>query len=475
MRKLRPPSFTCLVWLLLVSACIPALPQGKARDPNTHVPESYGGDMDASNSAQVGWREFFADPTLAALIDIALKNNQELSIVSIEANIAQNEILARRGEYLPKVGFGTGLGIDKAGRYSSQGASDEANGVPQNLPNFAFGFSASWEIDIWSKLRNATKAATLRYLASQQGRNLAITALVAEIASAYYELLALDAQLAVVKQNIDVQTDALAVVKLQKEAARVTELAVQRFQAELLRNQSRQYAIVQSQVETENRINLLLGRFPQHIDRSEPHFADLLPPMVHAGIPSQLLENRPDVKQAQLLLAAAELDVKVAKASFYPTLGIRATLGYQSFDPVNIVATPASLVYGLAADLFAPLINRRAITATYFTSNSKQMQAVVQYERAILTAFIEVTKLLALLHNLEQSYALQSQQVEKLTESIAVSTQLFASARADYMEVLLTRRDALDAQLERIENKKRQLIAVVGLYRALGGGWRSLH
>ena len=120
----------------------------------------------------------------------------------------------------------------------------------------------------------------------------------------------------------------------------------------------------------------------------------------------------------------------------------------------------------------APLINRRAITATYFTANTKQMQAVLQYERAILNGYTEVVKLLAMLHNLQQSYDLQSQQVEKLTQSIDISSRLFASARADYMEVLLTRRDALEAQMDLIENKKRQMTAAVGLYRALGGGWR---
>ena len=171
-------------------------------------------------------------------------------------------------------------------------------------------------------------------------------------------------------------------------------------------------------------------------------------------------------------LAAADLDFRVAKARFYPTLGISATLGYQSFDLLKLVSTPASLAYGLGADLVAPLLNRTAITAGYFTANAKQMQAVLQYERAILSGYLEVIKLLALLHNFEMSYDLQAQQVERLARSIEISSQLFASARADYMEVLLTRRDALEAQMELIENKRRQMSAAVSLYQALGGGWR---
>jgi NodT family efflux transporter outer membrane factor (OMF) lipoprotein len=472
MRRTRITACVGLLWLLFTSACLPALPHGPARAPNAWVPASYDGQADAVNSALVKWNEFFTDPKLIALIETALKNNQEINIVSIEMDVAQSEVVARRGEYLPTVAFKTGAGIEKVGQYTSQGVSDEAHGVPQHLPSFALGFTASWEIDVWSKLRNATKAATLRYLASKEGRNFAVTTLVSELASSYYELLALDAQLDVLKQNIEIQQDALAVVRLQKEAAKVTELAVKRFQAEVLKNQSRQCTIQQQIVETEARINFLMGRFPQHVDRSTRSIATLVPPIVHAGIPSQLLENRPDVKQAQLDLAAADLDVRVAKASFYPSLGLNFSIGLQSFDILKFVSLPASILYGIATDIVAPLFNRNALTAAYFSSNSKQWQAVYHYERTILNGYTEVIKLLAMVQNLEKSYELQAQQVEKLTQSIDISSQLFASARADYMEVLLTRRDALEAQMDLIENKKRQMSAAVGLYRALGGGWR---
>jgi multidrug efflux system outer membrane protein len=472
MRSLSCLRYVSLLWAVLTVACIPALPRGAARAPNTAVPASFAGTSEANNSAQVGWREFFTDPKLVALIDLALKNNQEINIVALEIDIAQNEIMARRGEFLPKVGLRVGGGIDKVSQYSSQGTSDDVNGLSANLANFALGFTASWEIDVWAKLRNATKAATLRYLATQEGKNFAVTRLVGELASSYYELVALDAQLDVLNQNIEIQRNALLVVRLQKEAARVTELAVKRFEAEVLKNQSRKYIITQQIIEAENRINFLLGRFPQPVERSAGRFADTLPPIVHVGIPSQLLENRPDVKQAQLALAAAGLDFRVAKAGFYPSLGISATIGIQSFDFLKLVSLPASLVYGLAADIMAPLINRRAITASYFTANSKQMQAVLQFERAILSGFIEVVKLLSMIDNLGKSFDLQAQQVLKLSQSVDISNKLFASARADYMEVLLTRRDALEAQMELIESKRRQMTAAVALYQALGGGWK---
>lgn len=459
---------TCV---LLLSSCAPTLQQ-EARLENKSVPDAYGAQGNDTNTAHMKWSEFFTDGKLDALIETALQNNQELNIVSIEIDIAKNEVMTREGEFLPKLDFKVGAGLEKAGRYTSNGVSDEAHGVPEHTPDLSFGFAASWEIDVWSKLRNATKAATLRYLASEEGRKFAVSVLVGEVADAYYELMALDAQLAVLQQNIAVQQNALEVVRLQKEAARVSELAVKRFEAEVLKNQSRQYTTQQEIYETENRINFLVGRFPQHVDRTSENFINIEPVAVHEGVPSQLLQNRPDIRKAELELEANKLDVQVAKASFYPRLGIGANIGYQSFDATKLLATPASLLYSLGADIMVPLLNRRGLTAAYYTANSVQLQAVYRYERALLKGFIEVANRVQLMQNLKQSEALRRQEVDALTQSIDISSRLFASARADYMEVLLTRRDALESQIELIEIKRKQMSAMVGLYQALGGGWR---
>ena len=345
--------------------------------------------------------------------------------------------------------------------------------MPEHLGNFTFGLTGSWEVDIWKKLRSAVKAADLRYLASIEGRNFLVTQIVAEIARSYFDLIALDNQLAVLTRNIEVQTDALEVVKLQKQAARVTELAVQRFEAEVLKNKSRLYDLEQEKIQTENRINFLVGRYPQPVSRNAEKLKEPLPDAIQSGLPSQLLENRPDVRQAELELAASKLDVKVAKAAFYPSLSIDAGVGYRSFNAEHLVATPESVLYGVAGNLTAPLLNRKAIAAQYRSANARQLQAVFNYERTLLQAFTDVANQLAMIENLQKSYDLQSKQVEALTKSSEVSAILFQSARADYMEVLLTRRDSLDAEMELIETKKRQLQAMVNLYQALGGGWRS--
>ncbi|WPR70232.1 efflux transporter outer membrane subunit [Flavobacterium sp. NG2] len=473
-QKITYAGFACV--LLSLGSC--KVPSVVSKEENKTVPSAYANvSQDSTNTAKLQWKAYFTDRYLENLIDTALKNNQELNITLQEIEIARSEVRARKGEYLPFVGFNAGAGVDKVGRYTNIGASEATTEImpgketPEPLQDYKFGLSASWEIDIWNKLHNAKKSALSHYLATVEGRNFVVTNLIAEIANSYYELLALDNQLAIVKQNIEIQNNALGIVRLQKEAARVTELAVRRFEAQVLNTKSLQFNIQQQITETENKINFLVGRFPQTIDRDRSAFENLTPAKVQAGIPSQLLENRPDIKQAEMELMAAKLDIKVAKARFYPSLGISAGIGYQAFNAKYLLDTPESLIYSFAGDLVAPLINRNAIKASYISANAKQIQAAFNYERTLVNAYVEVANQLAKMNNMEQSYTLKAEQVKKLNESITISNDLFRSARADYMEVLLTQRDALESKFELIETKKQQMNAFVDVYKALGGGW----
>jgi multidrug efflux system outer membrane protein len=459
----------------IFAACV--TPSASQRTENSAVPASYNTSKDTTNSAKVKWKNYFTDPYLNALIDTALRNNQELNITLQEIEIARNEVRAKKGEYLPSVGIGAAAGLDKTGRYTSKGSSEATTDIrpgtatPDPLPDFMLGAYANWEVDIWHKLRNAKKAAFNRYMSSVSGKNFLVTNLIAEISNSYYELLALDNQLDIVQQNIEIQSNALEIVRLQKTATRVTELAVRRFEAQVLNTRSLQFGIQQKIIEMENRINFLVGRSPQPIQRNSQNFTSLIPDTIQAGIPAQLLDNRPDIKQAEQKLAAAKLDVKSARARFYPSLGISAGIGFQAFNPSYLIRTPESLLYSLAGELTAPLINRNGIKAVYYTASAKQIQAVYDYERTILKAYIEVVNQLSNINNLAQTYDLKSQEVDALTQSVTISNNLFRSARADYMEVLLTQRDALEARFDLIETKKQQMNAMVNIYRALGGGW----
>lgn len=466
-----------LAFLSLVAVACSIPTSMVPRNERKNTPESYKNSTDTVNTAKVKWKEFFVDPNLVALIDTALRNNQELNIVLQEINIAKNEVRGRKGEYLPFLSLEGTAGLEKTPRFTRSGAVDANTEIepgkefPDPLSNFSLAANFSWQVDIWKKLRNAKKAAMFRFLATNEGKNFLVTHLIAEIANSYYELMAFDNQLEILKRNIEIQQNALEIVKQQKQAAKVTELAVRRFEAEVLKNQSRQFHILQEIVEAENRINFLVGRFPQPIVRNSATFADLVPNSIYAGIPSQLLQNRTDIRQAELELAASKLDVKSARANFYPMFNINGIVGFEAFNASYLISKPESMMYNVVGGLAAPLVNRNAIKAIYYNANARQVQAVYNYERTILKAYLEVSNQLANINNMKSSYDLRTQQVAALTESIDISTRLFRSARADYMEVLLTQRDALESKFELIETKMEQMHAMVNVYQAMGGGW----
>jgi NodT family efflux transporter outer membrane factor (OMF) lipoprotein len=478
MYKVKSYRYIIALGVCLVAASCKT-PQAVVETPNKPVPESFGSSTkDTTNMSVIKWNNFFKDKNLVELIDTALKNNQELMITLQEIEIAKNDIRVKKGLLLPTAGIRAGAGVEKVGRYTSQGAGDASTEImpgketPDPLGDFTIAAYANWEVDIWKKLRNSKKAAVSRYLSTVEGKNFVITSLIAEVANSYYELLAFDSQLEIVRQNIKLQENALEIVKIQKEAARATELGVQKFQAEVLTSKSLEFDILQKIKETENKINFLLGRYPQDIKRDKTNFLTLLPSAVNSGMPSQLLANRPDIKQAELELTAAKLDVKVARAEFYPSLDISAAIGVQAFKPSYLFTMPESLLYSLAGDLVAPLINRNAIKAEFSNANARQLQAMYNYERTILNAYLEVSTQLSKIDNLGKSYDMKSQQVNALNKSIDVSNDLFKSARIDYFEVLMTQRDALESKLELIETKKEQLNAAVNVYKDLGGGWK---
>ncbi len=434
------------------------------------------GNNSLENSAQVASLAFYNDPFLVGLINEALVGNQELKILSENIQIANNEVLSRSGEYRPFVTLGAGAGLEKSSRFSRNGAvEDQLDGAPGKafpdpLPDFLVGTNVSWELDIWKKLRNAQNAAAMRYLGTRDGRNYIVTRMVAEVAENYYMLLALDNRMTTLDKTIQLQQQSLQISQSMMEAARGTQLAVQRFQAEVRKNQSERMIIQQEITQVENRINFLLGRYPQPIGRPPVEYVDLNLNALAAGVPSQLLQNRSDIRQAERELQAAGLDILVARARFYPSLGLRAGVGLNSFNTKYLLSTPESLVYNAAMDLVGPLINRRAIKADYFTANARQLQALYEYQRTILNAYLEVVNHMTKVENYRQSIEVKKQQLAALESSIDSATKLFQNARGEYLDVLLVQREFMEAKMLTIATKQEQLGAVVNAYQALGGG-----
>jgi multidrug efflux system outer membrane protein len=462
---------------LMLQAC--GTPELIIKKEDTHLPVAYKpGVSEKTNTASIKWKDFFDDPNLISLLDIAVVNNKEINIMMQRISVAQNEIQARRGQYLPFVNIGAGAGGDRTGEFTRKGAVEAglplANGqaFPTYFGDYHFGLFSTWELDVWKKLRNAKQVAVLEYMASKEGKNFLVTNLVAEVAHSYYELLSLDNQLTNLEQNINIQQNGLEMVKQLMFYGRTTALAVRRYEAEVAKNKSKLYELNQHITVVENRINFLLGRTSQPIQRASSGFMELKPKVLKAGIPSQLLQNRPDIRQAELELAAAALNINVARANFYPSFSINAGIGYEAFALKYLVNTPASLAATLAGGLVAPLVNKNAIIAEYKNANAKQIQAAYEYEQSIIKAYTEVANQISNIGNLDKNYQLKISQVEALARSIEVATQLFKSARVDYLDVLLVQRDTLDAKKDLIETKQKQIDAMVDLYKSLGGGWQ---
>jgi outer membrane protein TolC len=468
-------------FVLVLPAC--GIPKLRPPLPGPVLPPDQG-PPDSENSARLGIEEFFNDPILTCLIHESLATNQELKIRNEDVQIASNVIRARRGTYLPFVSIGGGAALTKISSFTPEGAGIKDDPyrpgqfLPNPLPNFLLGGPAGlfWQLDIWRQLRNARDAAMLRYFSTAEGRNYFVTGLVAEVADNYYGLMALDKRLENIDNIIALQEQSLKTAQLLKAGARGTELGVQRFQAELNKNQSERMIVIQDMIQVENRINFLVGRYPQPVARktgkSIEEYIDLNLHPLSIGVPSQLLLYRPDIRQSERELVATGIDVKVARADFFPKVFITSGVGYQAFNTKYLLITPEALIYNIAGDLVAPLINKLAIQAEYMSANARQLQALYDYQRVILNAFTEVINRVTRVENYRRSIEVKKQQVAALVASVDFATKLFQQARPEvtYVDVLFAQRDLLDARRVLIDTKREQLGAVVNAYQALGGG-----
>jgi multidrug efflux system outer membrane protein len=473
MRKLS------LISLLLVSSAWIGckIPKTMVQPTVKSLPDQFPYSSNSDTALNLNWRAWFVNPELNALIDTAIHNNLELLSTYQEVVIAQSEVKEKKGEYLPFVGWKLGVGTEKRSENTLLGKLERTSDIkhgkenPDPLSDFMGGLNFNWELDIWKKLRNAKQAAQWRYLSTQEGLNFLKTQLVAEVATKYAQLKANYQRLNVLEQNIQIQTNVLEIVKMQKQAAKANELMVKKFEAALNKSLASKYEIQQEITETENEINQIVGTYSTSIAFCK---TELLNDLYNntLGLPVQLLENRPDIKKAAYLLEAAKLDVKVAKANFYPSIGISSYFGLQSFNPSYIMKLPESLIFGLAGDLVAPLVNKNAIKAKYNAANAIQLQALYTYQQCLIDAYVDVANQLAKIDNLNHNLKYKQNEAKSLADAIDISNDLYKAAKADYMEVLMTQRDALETNLELIQLQQEKSIAQIKLYKALGGGWQ---
>ncbi|MGY3088520.1 multidrug efflux system outer membrane protein [Hymenobacter sp. UYAg731] len=470
--------------ILLAAGCRVAAPTGPAASPAT--PKAFNQPTAPADTISVGrtpWRQFFQDPALAGLIDTALRQNLDLKVAVQRVEVFQAQYLARRGALFPSVSAVGTAGFDRYGKYTMTGIGNFDTNLSQNIadnqrvptaltPDLFVGLRSSWEIDLWGKLRSRRKAAYLRVLGSEQGRNLIVTNLVANVARAYYELLTLDNQLAILVRNTRFQQDGLRLIRIQKQAGRVTELAVQQFAAQALRTESLAYETRQRITETETQLNQLLGRYPQAIRRGPALPSQSgLPTRLAAGLPATALLRRPDVRQAELQLRATSADVDAARAAFLPALTLTPYVGLNAFR-ANVLLDPGSVVYGAVAGLAGPILNRAQYRADFREAVANNYEGYYRYQQALQTGFREVVVGLQGLENFQSVVSLRTREVAQLTSAVATSNDLFVAGYATYLEVITAQRSVLEAELSLAETRQALLLQSVNLYRALGGGWQ---
>ncbi|AYA37014.1 efflux transporter outer membrane subunit [Hymenobacter oligotrophus] len=472
-----------LLSLLLLAGCKvaePTPPRAAAVLPAQYGPAAAA---DSASVAERPWREFFADARLVSLIDTALQNNLDVRMAVQRIEQARASVVAARGALFPTVSGVTAAGFDRWGKYTLNGVGNYDTNLSPNIrgdqripnpatPDYFLGLRSTWEIDLWGRLRQRRQAAYARLLATEQGRYLVTTSLVAQVASLYYELLALDSELDVLVRNARLQERALEIVQVQKTGGRATELAVQQFTAQMLRTQSLEQQVRQRIVRAENELNQLLGRYPQRVVRGAPIRQQALPDSVAAGVPTRLLLRRPDIRQAELELTATRADVAAARAAFLPSLTITPYVGLNAYR-TSLLFQPQSVAFGLLAGLAAPVFNRSQIKADYQRATATEREAVFAYQKALQTGFREVHTNLSGLAYFRRAYAFKQQEVASLNRAVEASNSLYVANRATYLEVITAQRNVLDAELEATQLRKEQFQLLIELYRALGGGWEA--
>lgn len=432
---------------------------------------------DGESAALLDWQTLFGDPRLSSLIAEALRHNPDRVMALQRINMARAAVRLGTGRLLPTLSARADVELRRFGRYTSDGAGNldteilPGQRVPEHLPDFLIGLESSWELDIWGRLWNQRQASIARLLATEEADHLIRSNLVAEVASDWFTLIALDETVAVLEGTLKQQEDALELVKALKAGGRTSALAERQFEAEVRETQARLVTTRREILARERALNLLLGRVPAPIERADARSATM-PAALPPGAPADLLRMRPDVRLAELELKASGFDVNAARAAFFPRVDLGAMAGLQAFHPVYLL-TPQSIVYSLAGGILAPLLNRAELDAEYHVATAAQLESLAAYQKTILEAYVEASNALTDVKASDELMELKRSQLELRRQAAETAELLFVAGKSGWLEVLLAQTEAAEAELDIIEVWREQQLSRIALYRALGGGWTT--
>jgi NodT family efflux transporter outer membrane factor (OMF) lipoprotein len=464
-------SATFILMLVVLAACNVSKDIEK---PAAELPTNFRNAVteDKSSIADIQWKRFFTDASLQKLIDKAIAKNYDMQLAVKNIQASQLLLKQTKWNYLPDARLQVTANSNRPSNNSLNGLSAKTFLGTTHVEDYSANITLSWEADIWGKIKNQKASALAGYLQTEEAKKAIQTNIVASVSQGFYNLLMLDAQILIAKKNIALNDSTLRIIRLQYNAGQVTALAIQQAEAQQLTAAALLPQLEQNIAIQENALSILAGELPGRIQRnvllSQINIADSL----SAGVPSQTLSRRPDVKSNELALNIANAQVGIAKANMYPSLSITASGGLNSFRSSNWFNVPASLFGAVAGGVVQPLFQKKQLTTAYELAKVNREKTVIEFRQSVLNAVGEVSDALVRIEKLQAERSIAITRVNTLQKAISNANLLFKTGMADYLEVITAQSNVLQSELELASITREQLSAKVELYRSLGGGWK---
>jgi outer membrane protein, multidrug efflux system len=459
-----------ILWLIVLALAILA---GCAVGPNykrppIDSPEVFRDDNIATNRSlsDLAWWQVYQDETLQALIREAMTNNYDLRIAVSRVEQAQALAMQARSQFVPSVEYN---GAVSQGRNDLFGSAFPNNGATSG--SAVATLNAFWEVDLWGRVRRLNESARAQFLASEEARRGVRLSLLSDVATEYFGLLELDQELEIVQRTTNSFGESLKIFTQRLEGGTATELEASRAEAALADAESATPSILEQMTLTENELCVLLGRNPGPIHRTAQS-GSKLPPDVPPGLPSALLERRPDVREREQLLRSANAQIGESVAEFFPKIGLTALVGRISPE-LSAFTLGGANAWGVGAEAAGPVFEGGRLVGQYHQAKAARDEARLRYQQTVLTSFREVSDALVTRERLTEIRVQQAREVSALEKAVRLSTERYIAGKASYYEVLEAQQQLFPAEVFLARTKRDEMLAIVSLYKALGGGWQN--
>lgn len=463
-----------IVFILLIVVFTACKVSKDTATPTPQLPANFrnAATADTNSIADIKWKSFFTDASLQKQINNAIAKNYDMQVAVKNVEAAQLLLKQTKWRYLPDARLQVTATSNRPSNNSLSGLSAKQFLGATHVEDYSANITFSWEADIWGKIKNQRAGALAAYLQTEEARKAIQTNIVAGVSQGFYNLLMLDAQIAIAQKNIALNDSTLKIIRLQYTAGQVTALAVQQAEAQQLAVSALLPQLEKNITIQENALSILAGEIPGRVQRNLTLNQVNVSDSLSAGVPANMVSRRPDVRSYELALTRANAQVGISKANMYPTLSITAGGGLNSFKASNWFNVPASLFGMVSGGIVQPLFQKKQLTTAYEVAKVEREKSVIQFRQSVLSAVGEVSDALVRIEKLQTEKNIAANRVNTLQKGITSANMLFSSGMANYLEVITAQANVLQSELELAAITREQLSAKVELYRSLGGGWK---